>query len=119
MVKFKFDCSKVEKEKQRALRVAAGCVLERLLDEQYIPHETGLLERNTRVDDGEIRRNHVKIVSDEAYAVFVYHRPDVVFTRDVNSKARAFWFEPFLRGRLTGVIVNGFAEALQRMNREV
>ena len=119
MVKFKFNYSQVEKlqKKQRqALRKGAEAVLGRLRYERFIPHETGRLEASTRVDASNIEKNRVKVVSDVPYAVFVYHRPNVVFTRTVNWNARAFWFEPFITGRFRGLVLERFVEELRDGN---
>jgi len=110
---------RLKNNQRKALKESMGAALGQLRRARYIPFDTGRLDRFTQVDDSDIRKNEVRIVCDVPYAVFVYHRPNVVFTRRVNWNARAFWFEPFLTGHFKGFVFREFAERLRELNEGI
>ena len=116
VVKIKRDYAqerKIEVRLSKALGSGMEGVLRRILREKVIPHETGRMEAETRIDDRHLDKGIIRLVSDVHYAVFVYHKPDQVFTPTPNWNARCFWFEPFLTGRLKGVFLEDFLDAMR------
>lgn len=89
----------IERKAQGALIKTADAVKSDLIKSQTMPFESGALQnRSTFVDDSDVRKGIVRIVSDTPYARRLYFHPEYDFRTDGNPYAGGEWFEPYISG---------------------
>lgn len=89
----------IERKAQEALVKTADAVKSDLIRSQTMPFDTAALQnRSTFVDDSDVNKGVVRIVSDTPYARRLYFHPEYDFKTDGNPNAGGEWFEPYISG---------------------
>ena len=103
------------KEKARqSLKETADAVKSDLIHSQTMPFDTGALQnRSTFVDDSDLKRDVVHIVSDTPYARRLYFHPEYRFQRTKNRNACGQWFQPYIDGNKRAFAQNAFARIMK------
>ncbi len=66
---------------------------------QTMPFDTGALQNTkTFVDDKNVKKGVVRIVSEGPYARRLYFHPEYNFQKTNNPKAGGMWFSPYISG---------------------
>lgn len=89
----------VKEKIQQALVETADAVRSDLVQSQTMPFDTGALQnRSTFIDDKDLVKGTVRIVSDTPYARRLYYHPEYNFQKGHNKYAGGMWFEPYING---------------------
>lgn len=102
-------------EAKQALRQTADAVKSDLVQSQTMPFDTGTLQnRSTFVDDSDLNKGIVHIVSDTPYARRLYFHPEYNYQTTKNKYAGGLWFEPYLKnGSKREFAPNAFARIMK------
>ena len=73
-----------------------------------------LQNKSTYVDDDDVSKGFVSIVSDTPYARRLYFHPEYNFYRGENPFAGGKWFQPYIDGAKRDFIHNTFAKFLEK-----
>lgn len=108
----------------KALVETADAVKSDLVQSQTMPFgESGkpkgylggnLQNRSTFVDDSDLKKDVVYIVSDTPYARRLYFHPEYNFYKGANPNAGGLWFEPYITGRKKEFVSKTFAKLLKK-----
>ena len=123
MVKVKSSI-KINKQKVKEIEAATLKSLEQtahatngaLMANGYIPFDQGTLQNEgTFVDNKELDKGKVSIVSSTPYARRIYYNADGFNFQTVNNaNARDHWFEPFISGKDKDFIEESFKKFMKR-----
>lgn len=99
---------------KKALLATADATLGDILDAQVIPFDVGTLQNDaTFVDDHDMNKGNVSIVSSIDYAARLYEHPEYNFQTVNNPNAKAGWFEEWIEGDFCHKM---YARMLKRYN---
>ena len=103
------------KDKAReALKETADAVKSDLMQSQTMPFDTGALQnRSTFVDDSDLSRDVVHVVSDTPYARRLYFHPEYNYQKTKNKNAGGQWFQPYIDGNKRAFAQNAFARIMK------
>lgn len=103
------------KEKARqGLLQTADAVKSDLVQSQTMPFDTGALQnRSTFVNDSDLKKDVVYIVSDTPYARRLYFHPEYNYQKAKNPNAGGLWFEPYIDGNKKEFAKNAFARIMK------
>ena len=123
MVKVKSSI-KINKQKVKEIEAATLKSLEQtahatngaLMANGYIPFDQGTLQNEgTFVDNKELDKGKVSIVSSTPYARRIYYNADGFNFQTVNNaNAQDHWFEPFISGKDKDFIEESFKKFMKR-----
>ena len=106
---------KVTAEVKRAVEKTAEALLTDIIQEQYIPMDTGNLQNiSTQIDRANINIGQISIYHMTPYAARVYFDPSINFQKTHNANARGEWWEPYIKGKKKKLATDFFAYILQR-----
>ncbi len=84
---------------KRALAQTAVAVHTEVVQGQVMPYQTGhLQEDSTFVDQSNVEKGHVDLVSSTPYARRLYYHPEYRFDKTENPNAGAGWFNDWAEG---------------------
>ncbi|MGN0299228.1 MAG: hypothetical protein ACI4C1_08635 [Lachnospiraceae bacterium] len=82
-----------------ALTQTADAIMTDVKTRQIMPFKTGNLQNeSTFIDDSEVNRGKVSIVSSTPYARRLYFHPEYHFSKAENPNAGGEWFKDYLEG---------------------
>ena len=103
---------------RQSLKETADAVKSDLVQSQTMPFDSGSLQnRNTFVDDSEMKNDKVRIVSDTPYARRLYFHPEYNYQKTKNKNAGGQWFQPYIDGSKRAFAQNAFNRIMRgKMN---
>lgn len=94
----KTKINNINKKANTILLATSQVVLTDIKNSGLMPFKTGNLQNeNTFIDEKELRKGKVSIVSSTAYARRLYYHPEFNFSKANNSRAGADWFNIWLK----------------------
>lgn len=116
-VNVKLNYREIENIKGIALQSlveTADAVKSDLVQSQTMPFDTGALQnRSTFVDDSDISKDTVHIVSDTPYARRLYFHPEYNYQKTKNKNAGGQWYQPYIDGNKRAFAQNAFARIMK------
>lgn len=104
----------IKEKAKRSLVETADAVKSDLVQSQTMPFDSGALQnRSTFVDDSDIKRNIVRVVSDTPYARRLYFHPEYNYQKTHNPNAGGQWFQPYIDGNKSEFAKNTFARIMK------
>ena len=117
-VKVNIDQSKIKELKNTAniaLEKTAELVLTDVRDSQVMPFDSGDMQNSkTFVDDKEVNKGKVSIVTDAPQARKLYYHPEYEFSTDKNPNAKANWFDDWIDGNKKDFAVDTFKKLYKK-----
>lgn len=114
----KIDQAKIKEltnASKTALYKTAELVLSDVRDAQVMPFETGDMQNDkTFVDDKEISRGKVAIVTDAPQARKLYYHPEFNFSQDHNPNVKGNWFDDYVDGNKKDFATDTFKKVYKK-----
>lgn len=109
------NVAKLQQEAKLALVDTAEIAKTDLIQSQTMPFDTGTMQNDsTFVDDKQVNKGRVYILSDTPYARKMYFHPEFNFKKDKNPNASGRWFDPYITGYKKDWLIKAYAKALKR-----
>lgn len=104
----------IKDKARQSLKETADAVKSDLVQSQTMPFDTGALQnRSTFVDDSEMKKDVVHIVSDTPYARRLYFHPEYNYQKTKNKNAGGQWFQPYIDGNKREFAQNAFTRIMK------
>lgn len=98
-----------------ALEKTAELLLSDLRDSQTMPFQTGDMQNDkTFVDDKEISKGKVSIVTDSPQARKLYYHPEFDFSTEHNPNAKSNWFDDYVDGNKKDFAIDTFKKVYKK-----
>lgn len=111
---FKINClENVIMNVYDALAETAGDIIADVQAAGTMPFESRHLQNEaTYADTADKDNGLVRLVSDAPYAARLYYHPEYQFSKEVNAEAGGYWFQPYIDGDKSEMIVELLREKL-------
>lgn len=94
---------------RQSLKETADAVKSDLVQSQTMPFDSGALQnRSTFVDDSNLKKDKVSVVSDTPYARRLYFHPEYNYQKTKNKNAGGQWFQTYIDGNKRAFAQNAF-----------
>jgi len=93
------NIAQISRAQEQALAMTAQQMLNETRNDQVIPFDSGATQNeDTYVDDSQLGKGKVSIITDNPYARRLYFHPEINFKHLKNINARGEWWEEWLEG---------------------
>lgn len=107
------NMSRINENAKKALLMTADATLTDILQAQVIPFDTGTMQNDqTFVDDADLHKGFVYIVTSAPQANRLYFHPEINFQTVNNPNAQAGWFEDWVKGNFCKKLFSRFYREL-------
>ena len=111
------NITKLTQGSMTALMQTADATLTDILQAQVIPFDQGTMQNDqTFVDDSDIQKGFVYIVTSAPQATRLYFHPEYNFQTVNNPNAQAGWFEDWIKGGKSKFVKDTFAHFYKKLN---
>lgn len=98
---------------KKALLMTADATLTDIIQAQVIPFDTGTMQNDqTFVDDSDLEKGFVYIVTSAPQAERLYFHPEINFQTVNNPNAGAGWFDDWIKGNFCKKLFQKFYREL-------